>query len=95
MYRYYLPGPFPLTAPLVPTNTTSTAAYVAVATIVSLLSVLNMRLKISGNIITAIETVMRLFARDECRTITTIGIMRAQPPSVPTINRANESRNGE
>jgi hypothetical protein len=56
--------PGPEAVALVPTNTTSAAAYVAVAVMVSLLSVSKTRLTTSANKMTATEVVIKLFVRD-------------------------------
>ncbi len=79
-----------------PTNTTSTAAYVAVATNVSELLARIPTDIIAANSVTARETVIKLLVLcTEGRLIISIGTTSAAPPVKAMMNRVNLSTNGE
>lgn len=78
-----------------PTNTTNTAAYVAVETNVSTLDTLMPNDKINAKIITAAAAVTKLFVSDGPNVITTMGTMRKTPPAIAIANRASLSTNSE
>lgn len=79
----------------VPTNTTSTAAYVAVETSVSILDTLIPNDKIKENMIIATETVTRLLTSEGRKVMITIGTIRHAPPAIAIMKRANASTNPE
>jgi hypothetical protein len=76
---------------LVPTKTTRTAAYVAAATKVSLLSVRNARLIDKANRIIETDTVTRLLVVDGFNDITNIGQTGSTSPAIATTKRAKRS----
>ena len=79
-----------------PTNTTSTAAYVAVATNVSVLLARIATDIIAANSVTARETVIKLLVLSvDGRLIMSIGTTSAAPPVKAMRNRASLSTNGE
>ena len=79
-----------------PTNTISTAAYVAVATNVSELLALISTDIIEAKSVTASETVIKLLVLCiEGRLIISIGTTSAAPPVKAIMNRANLSTNGK
>ena len=79
-----------------PTNTISTAAYVAVATNVSVLVARIVTDIIAANSVTARETVIKLLVLCiEGRLIISIGTTSAAPPVNAMMNRASLSTNGE
>lgn len=81
---------------LVPTNTTSTAAYVAVATNVSELVALIPRDMIDAKMTKATDAVIRLFVLFAVgRLIISMGTTRLDPPMNAKMKRASLSTKGE
>ena len=79
-----------------PTNTISTAAYVAVTTNVSVLLARIAMDIIAANSVTARETVIKLLVLSiDGRLIISIGTTSAAPPVKTMMNRASLSTNGE
>ena len=86
----------PLSYPETPTNTTKTAAYVAVATMVSVLLALKKTDKNPANAKTETLTVTRLFTTvTSGNCITIIGTTNMPPPRNATRNLASRSTNGD
>uniref|UniRef100_A0A4E9DZU4 Uncharacterized protein n=1 Tax=Gibberella zeae TaxID=5518 RepID=A0A4E9DZU4_GIBZA len=82
--------------PDTPTNTTKTAAYVAVATIVSVLLALKKTDKAPANANTEILTVTKLFTTVTSGSlITIIGTTNIAPPRNATKNLASLSTSGD
>jgi hypothetical protein len=76
---------------LVPTNTTRTAAYVAVATNVSALDTRTPKDSINAKRVTAMDTVTKLFVCDCPRVMTIIGTTRKTPPVKAMMKRTSLS----
>jgi hypothetical protein len=74
---------------LVPTKTTNTAAYVAVAASVSVLLARMTSDMAAANSVTAILTVTRLFVFVWCSVMMSIGTTRLAPPANAMMNLAS------
>lgn len=88
-------GSYELFPVLVPTNTTSTAAYVAVEMSVSIFETLTAKARIKAKSRTNVETVIRLFSGEGRIVMTSMGTTRNKPPVIATKKRTQWSINVE